>query len=509
VKRPALFLAALLFLIAAAIMTYRILKLGYPLFPMAAGQVWRLEIEASIDPGPGESRLSLGLPLPHKGKVVIEESIASGPYSFTLLSQGPNRMAIWSGDSKEENQEFHYRATLVSSARKSLSDQPPKESGYAGILAKEDLKVLGDRIVSWKNLKPDRRLEKILDLSRQVADLSPSSSGPLGKIKEMEKRYGHTEILLALLNESDLPARKVEGLWLEEGIQTKLVQWIEIWMAKSWEALNPETGQLFKNPAQLLPLAIGGVPGVRLDNGRLTDLRWTLTRQVVRQWKLLFERIIQSNQFLNRWSLFHLPENFQQTFRFLLLVPIGALMISILRNIFGFPTFGIFMPVLMALAFRSTGLLYGISIFAGVLLIGYLVRRSLDKLHLLLVPRMSLLLTLVICCFTLLALVGNKLGLREFMSVGLIPFVILTMTIERFFVVIEEDGLRRALMTSAGSTAVSVIAYQVVNWERLQMLFFVYPELMLVVAALQVLIGQYTGYRVSELFRFRNLRGSS
>jgi hypothetical protein len=42
-------------------------------------------------------------------------------------------------------------------------------------------------------------------------------------------------------------------------------------------------------------------------------------------------------------------------------VPLGALIICVLRNIIGLPTFGIFMPVLMALAFRNTGLLYGIA----------------------------------------------------------------------------------------------------------------------------------------------------
>jgi hypothetical protein len=99
------------------------------------------------------------------------------------------------------------------------------------------------------------------------------------------------------------------------------------------------------------------------------------------------------------------------TFRILLLVPIGALMICVLRNLVGFPTFGIFMPVLMALAFRSTGLVYGLGIFSGVVVIGYVVRRSIDKLRLLLVPRLSLLLTLVIMAFTAFALVGSKIGL--------------------------------------------------------------------------------------------------
>lgn len=508
-KRPAFLLAAVLFLTAAILMTYRILNLGYPVFPMAPGQTWQLEIEVTIEPGEGESQLSLGLPLNQKGKIVTEESISSGPYSFNLLSQGPNRVGIWSGTGKKESEELQYRATILSSPKRSIADQPPKEGGYHSVIPTEDQTVITILAGPWRKLKPATRIEKVLGFSREVWSNSFPATGPLAKLKDLEKRYGRMETILALLEAVNLMARPVEGLRLEEGVQTKPSHWIEVWTGKSWESINPETGYLYQNPDRLLPLAMGGMPGIRLSNVRLTNLRWILTRQVVRQWKLLFERIVRSNQFLNRWSLFHLPPNFQQTFRILLLVPVGALMISILRNIIGFPTFGIFMPVLMALSFRNTGLLYGICIFAGVLLVGYLVRRSLDKLHLLLVPRMSVLLTLVICCFTLIALMGNKFGLREFMSVGLIPFVILTMTIERFFVVIEEAGPRKAFITSLGSAAVSIIAYLVVDWEPLQLTFFVYPELMLAVAAIQVLIGRYAGYRLSEIFRFRSLRGPS
>ena len=174
----------------------------------------------------------------------------------------------------------------------------------------------------------------------------------------------------------------------------------------------------------------------------------------------------------------------------------------------GFPTFGIFMPVLMALAFRSTGLLYGLGIFAGVLLIGYAVRRWMDKIHLLLVPRMAFLLTLVVGCFTVLALIGNMLDLREMMAVGFLPFVILTMTIERFFIVIEEAGVVRGFTTAGGSAIVSIITYSIISWEPLQFTFFVFPELILAVGALQVLIGRYTGYRLPEFFRFRSLGGA-
>ena len=117
-------------------------------------------------------------------------------------------------------------------------------------------------------------------------------------------------------------------------------------------------------------------------------------------------------------------------------------------------------------------------------------------------------LTLVIACFTLFALVGAKLGLREFMAIGLLPFVILTMTIERFFVVIEESGAVTALQTALGSAAVATITHGLLHIEMLQLTFFVYPELLCAVAALEILIGRYTGYRLLELVRFRNVRPS-
>jgi hypothetical protein len=241
--------------------------------------------------------------------------------------------------------------------------------------------------------------------------------------------------------------------------------------------------------------------------GDLREVRYVVSRQIVSHWHLYFEQARRSEKFLDRWSLFRLPEDFQHTFRLLLLVPLGALVISMLRNIVGFPTFGIFMPVLMALSFRNTGLYYGLAIFFGVLLIGYAVRRILDKLRLLLVPRMSVLLTLVIAAFTILALIGSQYGLREFMAVGLLPFVILTMVIERFFVLIEEAGVKQGIRTAVGSAIVSVITYWIISWEPLQLTFFVYPELMAAVAGVQILIGQYSGYRLSELFRFRKLIG--
>ena len=323
----------------------------------------------------------------------------------------------------------------------------------------------------------------------------------------MEEKEGRLLSVLSLFQAVGLPAHSVEGFQHVEGIWQRPLTWIEVWSGNKWESVWPETGEIIQTPALLFPLSTGGVPALRVTGGTPIDVRWSLGRQIVSKWNLHFERLKKSEHLMDIWSLFSLPPEFQQTFRILLLVPIGALMICVLRNVIGFPTFGIFMPVLMALAFRSTGLAYGLGIFAGIVLIGYTVRRSIDRLRLLLVPRLSVILILVILCFTALALIGSKVGIRAFMAVGLLPMVILTMTVERFFVVIEESGVMTAFRTAAGSAAVATITYLILEWEPLQLTFFIYPELLFAVAAAVILLGRYTGYRVSELIRFRGTRG--
>jgi hypothetical protein len=43
------------------------------------------------------------------------------------------------------------------------------------------------------------------------------------------------------------------------------------------------------------------------------------------------------------------------------------------------------------------------------------------------------------------------------------------------------------------------------NNPHLTHLIFVFPELLLVILALALLLGRYTGYRLTELWRFRDL----
>jgi len=507
-KRPAALLAVALFLFPLLLIGYRVFWLGYPFLPTAPGKVWRLSMDASVKGGDKETSVSIGLPYTHADLLVIEEKIQSSALRFNLLREGENQIGVWSGVPGSSGEAFGYRAMVQVHSKPGQKFKPPRpDPSPLGVSPEE--RALANRLAGpWNSLDLRERLQRVAATVR--GDWSGSSPDEADRKawSTLQERHGKPVALLLLLQACGLPARRVEGLYLVESVNTTPSTWIEVWTGTGWENLHPETGDTDQKPGSLLPLVRGRLPAVRVSQGEVTEIRWILNREILSKWRMHFERIAHSNRFLDRWSLFHLPEEFQGTFRILLLVPMGALLVGVLRNVVGFPTFGIFMPVLMALAFRTTGLAYGLGIFAGVVFIGYGVRRWIDKLHLLLVPRLSLILTLVVVCVTVFALVGNKIGVREFMAVGLLPFVILTMTIERFFVIAEEAGIRQALWTSAGTAAVATITHEILHVEVLQLTFFVYPELLFAVAGAQVLLGRYGGYRLSEILRFRTFRRS-
>lgn len=503
-------LVGLLFLFPALLIAYRIAVLNYPLFPTAPGDSWFITFTARLSKGPGgHVQAALGLPVATSKLTILNEEFYSGELGFGLSREGPNRFAIFSGQLGSEDEFVRYRGFVITRAPASEARTSPlRLEQYPRDFEKADIDLAERMTKPLKSLPVNSRVAAVAKAS--VGDWEGVTIGDddLSAWRNVRRRLGADVSTLGLFRSAGLHARLLQGIRLTRSVQSELVTVLRVWNGSRWVRIDMDTGEVLNVRPNLLVLARGGAPALEVREGTIADPRWDVSELILNNWRLHFERILRSSKLLDSWSFFHLPQEFQETFRILLLVPIGALLISILRNFVGFPTFGVFMPVLMALAFRSTGPLYGLAIFTGVVGIGYFLRNALDNMRLLLVPRLSVMLTVVISVLTVMALLGNKVGMREFMAVGLLPFVILTMVIERFFVMVEESGIRTAIKTALGSAAVALITFAILHFEQLQLTFFIYPELLFAVAACQLLMGRYTGYRLSELVRFKSFRSA-
>lgn len=191
----------------------------------------------------------------------------------------------------------------------------------------------------------------------------------------------------------------------------------------------------------------------------------------------------------------------------LLLFPGAALIIVVFRNVVGLTTFGTFTPALLGLAFRDLAGWPGLLIFAAVLLIGWLLRRGLDRFQLLHAPRVSVMLCAVVSLLAVFVVASHRLGLGATHQESLFPLVILTGMIERLWTLEEEEGARASLSTLAATLFVALCVGAVTSAPAIERLTVMFPESVGLVAAVLLLLGRYTGYRLLELHRFRAFSG--
>src|SRR6185312_696138 len=207
--------------------------------------------------------------------------------------------------------------------------------------------------------------------------------------------------------------------------------------------------------------------------------------------------------FLNL-SLFSLPPAERRLVEILLLLPIAALIICVFRNIIGLSSFGSFAPALIGLAFHDLHSLPGILVFVTILLIGWLMRRVLDHYHLLQVPRIATMLTLIMIVLIAAVVAANLFGAPTTRYISLFPMIILCGMVERFWTLETEDSTSASFRTLFQTMLIATVIALVLSSTGLVQHMLRFPETLGLIMAAQMLIGRYTGYRFMELLRFRD-----
>ncbi len=95
------------------------------------------------------------------------------------------------------------------------------------------------------------------------------------------------------------------------------------------------------------------------------------------------------------------------------------------------------------------------------------------------------------------------MGLSLGLSVSLFPIVILSMTIERMSIIWDERGYGEALKQGFGTLFVSTMIYFVIKNSIIEHIMFFFPELLFILFAATLLLGRYSGFRLTELYRFK------
>ncbi|OGI25057.1 MAG: hypothetical protein A3J76_02380 [Candidatus Moranbacteria bacterium RBG_13_45_13] len=189
-----------------------------------------------------------------------------------------------------------------------------------------------------------------------------------------------------------------------------------------------------------------------------------------------------------------------------LILPIIVTMIAFFRQVIGIKAFGIYTPAIITFAFLATNdIKYGITIFVTVIVVGTATRFFLKRARLLYLPRVAIMITIVGFSILLLLFTGGRWNRTGLASVSIFPILIMITLVEKFIAVQIEKGNRTAVILSLETLFISIIGYYIASWPLLIKMILNYPWLSLLTIPVNIFLGKWTGLRLSEYFRFRQI----
>lgn len=487
---------AILFLLGVALMIYRNVFFEVPLMPSETREIWSVEAKIKFTAAKEEApvKLSFAVPRNQKGFTILSETPSSPGYGVNFTEERNQGRAVYATRNATGAQELFYTVNI-------MKDPMAKDQAVTvpKIRFSDDQDVAAQArnaiIASAQSRSADTatlvtEIFKIVDSKDQNANLL---------LKDTAKSALLTELLLR----AQIPARVVNVLYLKDKRRRQeLNDCVQFFDGDRYYLLDPETGDI-GHPEDVLLWEYNSTPLIDLTGGHNAQVLFSMAKKPVPVKNALSEKFKDTG--LINFSLDLLPLEEQAIFRDILLLPVGVLVVVFLRIVVGLKTSGTFMPVLIAMAFMKTHLLVGVVGLLLIVSIGLIMRFYLSRLNLLLVARISTVIIAVIGIIVFLTVITFQFGITEGMKITFFPMIILSWTIERMSILWEEEGAKQVFVQGGGSLLVAILAYLAMSSLIVQHLTFNFLGLQFIIGALVLLLGNYSGYRLTELKRFKPL----
>jgi hypothetical protein len=494
-RLPFYLIVGLLMAVGIAMSVHRHISLEVPWTPGELREIWEVEARVDFEAEGDEVLVDMALPSSQEGFRVLTEHTASPGFGLSFLDGDGGRRAQWSIREASGDQLLYYTVQLLVAPDARASDVSPP-SLRDDIVWERPYDTASSEVIdrAWS-----RSADPFTFARELVRDFEDERQGENARL--LLTQFDRAPLIVRLLNQAGVRAREVSGLLLEDGRRRQsLTSWVQVFDDDEWALFDPATGEQGR-PDNLLLWESAGEAVLEVEGG--TDSQVTFSMLTHNQPAAAAVRNQLADDTLINFSIHSLPLEEQSLFQTILLIPIGALMVVLLRVLVGIKTSGTFMPVLIALAFIQTSLTTGLVGFLLVVAVGLVIRNYLSYLNLLLVARVSAVIITVIAIISLFSVLSYRFGLNAGLTITFFPMIILAWTIERMSILWEEEGPKEVLIQGGGSLLTAVVAYLAMNNPWIRHITFNFLGVQLILMALILLLGNYTGYRLLELRRFK------
>ena len=198
-------------------------------------------------------------------------------------------------------------------------------------------------------------------------------------------------------------------------------------------------------------------------------------------------------RFLTILDFRSLSDSSRKTLNLILLIPVGILVTTVYRRITGFRTIGTFSPTLLALSQTKSDWKIGLPVFLTIFAVGIFFRMIFTPLKLSAYSRRGAVAVFVVLFLAVAVSLCEVLNFGVDPRAVLLPVVVTTMMIERFFIIIGKEGGKAAGYALLNSLIVAICCFGLFAHTSVGSVLLAYPELELLILAGLILIGCYAG----------------
>ncbi len=305
---------------------------------------------------------------------------------------------------------------------------------------------------------------------------------------------GKARMLVALARINQIPARMVTGIQLAEDNDSALRFWVELRLDERWVSFDPVFGYQVQLPKNYLPLKFDSDVLFEMEQAVLHNESVKVTEDL---FALEGQRIGKEKKLADVLDLRRLDIDTQLILGYLLLLPLGVLVSAFIRHVVGLFPYGTFTPTLLALAVIYADIQPTLIIVFVVISLSLLTRVILPN-TLPRVPRLSLMFTFVAMSMVLSISLMAYYEITPNGHVVLLPIVIFTTLIDRFYSYWDRNGLHPSLIRLAVTCFIAMLCVPIIRQEELGKVLLTYPELHFITAALVILFSCYEGKKLTD-----------
>lgn len=482
-------------LFAGFSMYYKICYWGFSLEPKELTNVWAIETHITFNPTGDPIKVSISRPNADNTFKILDEDVVAPKYAVHYEKD----RVILTNQARRKEQNIYYRVLVYDNQNgKGKEYAPAPQTPNPPVFDEQSRLIVRQLLLEAAQLEGNP-VQQLIRLFNQ----EPPNQTVLAFMPDRKSAKNTALMLKDILALQGIPTRLAWGIKLSEDKKSFSADvMLEAYLKDKWDIYDITTAQK-GIPKDFIIFQRGGESLVDVEGGENSVTKFSVIKSISTSFNMASHRaklLGQKNWF--DYSIYSLPIAQQNALKWLMIFPLAILVVVILRNVVGLKTMGTFTPMLIAMALVQTGFLPGLICFALIVGIGFAIRMLLSKLNLLLVPRISAVVIFVILIMQVFAVLGYQWHLEIASSALFFPIIIMAWIIERASIIWEEEGIKNATKEVFFSVIVAILTYFVIVNPYIRYIMFAFNELNLVILCLVMLLGTYTGYRLTELIRF-------